>query len=216
MAVHGNKFHLQSSNLERINLPQKHKPKKGKYKNMNHILINSRLRVPLGGAVVLALFAALPARADYQSTVLAQNPAGYWRLNETSQPTTSPTAANLGSLGPSAAGSYNNFPTPGLSVRFAGSVAGVWYHLVLTYDGTTAILDMNCAIARSGTPLGYVGNVDAKSSTSQRARGVGWPLTATTSTSSDAIKGDGIWRSCLTTDLPLLVDDIPSGQGISI
>ena len=58
---------------------------------MNLNPINSRLRVSLGGAIILAMFAALPARADtYQSTVLAQNPAGYWRLNETTQPAPTP------------------------------------------------------------------------------------------------------------------------------
>lgn len=182
---------------------------------MNLNPINSRLRVPLGGAIILAMFAALPARADYQSTVFSQSPAGYWRLNETTQPAPNTTTPDLGSLG-SADVTYNYFPTRGLSVPFAGSVAGVRYHLLLTYDGTTATLYMNGAVARSGTLLGFLVNVDAQSSTSQRARGVGGPLTASTFTSSDAIQDDSIWRSSLTTGLLLLVDDIPSGQGIAI
>ncbi len=42
------------------------------------------------------------ARADYQSTVLSQNPVGYWRLNETSPPPPQPIlATNVGSLGAS-------------------------------------------------------------------------------------------------------------------
>ena len=90
---------------------------------MNLNSINSRLRVPLGGAMILAMFAALPARADYPSTVLAQNPAGYWRLNETTQPAVVTTTANKGSLGATADGTYNNDPTRGLPGPFAGSVA---------------------------------------------------------------------------------------------
>jgi hypothetical protein len=84
--------------------------------------INSRLGVSLGGAVILAMFAALPARADYQSTVLAQNPAGYWRLNETATPTASPATANFGSLS-SATGYYTNSPNLHLPGPFAGSFA---------------------------------------------------------------------------------------------
>lgn len=54
----------------------------------------------LAGAVLLAAAAALPARADYQSTVLSQGPVGYWRLNETTQPPIGPlSATNIGSVG---------------------------------------------------------------------------------------------------------------------
>jgi len=54
------------------------------------------------------LLLAAPTRADYQSTVLAQGPFTYWRLNETT-PTTSPVtnAANLGFLGPGWDGHYH-------------------------------------------------------------------------------------------------------------
>jgi hypothetical protein len=68
------------------------------------------------------MFAALPARADYPSTVLAQNPAGYWRLNETTTPTTSPSTANFGSLS-GADGFYTNSPSLHLPGPFAGSYA---------------------------------------------------------------------------------------------
>jgi hypothetical protein len=222
---------------------------------MNLNPINSRLLVPLGGAIILAMFAALPARADYQSTVLAQNPAGYWRLNETTQPAPNATTPNLGSLA-GAIGTYNGAPTHQLPGPFAGSlavgldgssqsvttpfdaalnpntfsvelwvnpavvpkfayvassvhlatsrsgwylaqddgstfgngsafvlrmfyqntttpsitlwapvdVAGVWYHLVITYDGTTATMYTNGVVAMSGAPAGYVGNVDIQTS----------------------------------------------------
>ena len=90
---------------------------------MNLNSINSRLRVPLGGAMILVLFAALPARADYQSTVLSQGPAGYWRLNETTQPAVVTTTANKGSLGSTEDGTYVGDPTRALTGPFAGSVA---------------------------------------------------------------------------------------------
>ena len=90
---------------------------------MNLNPINSRPGLSLGGAVILAMFAALPARADYQSTVLSQGPAGYWRLNETTQPAPNATTPNLGSLGASAIGTYANAPTHQLPGPFAGSLA---------------------------------------------------------------------------------------------
>src|ERR1035441_5243796 len=90
---------------------------------MNLNPINSRPGLSLGGAVILAMFAALPARADYQSTVLSQGPAGYWRLNETTQPAPNATTHNLGSLGASAIGTYANAPTHQLPGPFAGSLA---------------------------------------------------------------------------------------------
>jgi hypothetical protein len=101
---------------------------KRKNKNMNLNSIHSRLRVPLGGAIVLAFFAALPARADYQSTVLGQSPAGYWRLNETTQPPTPPiNATNAGSVGsPAGDGVYYNEVrgvTPGAIVSEPTSAA---------------------------------------------------------------------------------------------
>ena len=97
---------------------------------MNLKSINSRLRVPLGGAIILAMSAALPTRADYQSTVLSQGPAGYWRLNETTQPAVVTTTANKGSLGSAADGTYVGDPTRALPGPFTGSVA-------VGFDGTS-------------------------------------------------------------------------------
>ena len=101
---------------------------------MNLNSINSRLGVPLGGAMMLALFATLPARADYQSTVLSQNPDGYWRLNETTPPPPNNYAANQGSLGSSAQGTYENSPIRGLTGPFSGSLA-------VGFDGSSQYVD---------------------------------------------------------------------------
>jgi len=76
----------------------------------------------LGSALLMALSAGLTARADYQSTVVSQNPAGYYRLNETVQPSTS-SATNSGSLGAAANGTYVSLPSLNLPGPFAGSVA---------------------------------------------------------------------------------------------
>jgi hypothetical protein len=83
---------------------------------------NSRRSRPLGWAVLLALFAVLPARADYQSTVVGQAPVGYWRLNETTTPTPNGTTANYGSLA-GTIGTYNGAPTHHLPGPFTGSYA---------------------------------------------------------------------------------------------
>ena len=67
----------------------------------------NKARRHLAGAALLALSAALPAHADYQSTVLSQGPVGYWRLNETTPPQVAvTTAANSGSLGATGNGTY--------------------------------------------------------------------------------------------------------------
>src|SRR4029077_9694376 len=58
------------------------------------------------GTVILAWCAGLAVKADYTNTVLSQGPVGYWRLNETAQPTTPRPAADIGSLGTAADGQY--------------------------------------------------------------------------------------------------------------
>lgn len=56
--------------------------------------------------VILSLLIAGYSKADYQSTILADNPAGYWRLNSLT-PVPAPTnAANLGSLGAAGQGVF--------------------------------------------------------------------------------------------------------------
>lgn len=53
---------------------------------------------------------------------------------------------------------------------------GSWYHLVITFDGTTATLYKNGVVAQSGQPLGYVPNVNAQFSVGVRSdNGFYWP-----------------------------------------
>src|SRR5258708_3405684 len=60
-------------------------------------------------AMLALVVATLPAKADYQGTVLSQGPVGYWRLNETVQPPVGPIfATNIGSVGAAANGTYIN------------------------------------------------------------------------------------------------------------
>src|ERR1041385_7268793 len=76
---------------------------------MKFILVYGKAGALFAGASLLALSGALPARADYQSTVLSQNPVAYWRLNETTPPPVPPIlAANAGSVGAGGNGTYNN------------------------------------------------------------------------------------------------------------
>ncbi len=61
----------------------------------------------------------------YQSLILADNPTGYWRMNDTFVPRTPPVAANQGSLGAAAnggyyAGSKNTATGPAPASGFAG------------------------------------------------------------------------------------------------
>lgn len=82
-----------------------------------------KLNKLLSGAALATLLSASPALADYQSTVVSQSPAGYWRMNETVQPINTTTATNIGSLGSSANGSYLANASGGVTGPFAGSAA---------------------------------------------------------------------------------------------
>ena len=84
----------------------------------------------LVAGLLLVSSAALSARADYQSTVLSQGPAGYWRLNEIVQPPFNSIATNQGSMGTSVNGTYVGSPVHQLPGPFAGSVA-------LGFDGVS-------------------------------------------------------------------------------
>lgn len=123
----------------------------------------------------LFLYAA-PARAGLPETVLSQGPAGYWRLNEATQPPPPQPAANAGSLGTAGNGNYLNGPKKGepgafpllsaTSVRFfnpthevgyGGSKVEVPYTPALNPNGpfsvefwakpTTVVTDVFCTVA---------------------------------------------------------------------
>jgi Concanavalin A-like lectin/glucanases superfamily/Immunoglobulin I-set domain/Immunoglobulin domain len=85
-------------------------------------LTHCKLQYTLGASLALALLCARPVRADYASTILAQKPVGYWRLNETTLPQPLASALNQGSLGASEDGAYNNYPVRGVPGPFNGSV----------------------------------------------------------------------------------------------
>jgi hypothetical protein len=63
------------------------------------------LRVAAVG--LLTWGAGVSAHADYKSTMLSKNPVGYWRLNETNQPSAG-IATNSGTLGAAGNGYYIN------------------------------------------------------------------------------------------------------------
>src|SRR5262249_35233090 len=92
----------------------------------------------IAGVALLAASAVMPAYADYQSTVLSQNPVGYWRLNETLAPPQAVAVTNSGSLGTSANGIYSNSPTRGVAGPITGGVAvsldGVSQSLITPYQ----------------------------------------------------------------------------------
>ncbi|MGA2656493.1 MAG: LamG-like jellyroll fold domain-containing protein [Verrucomicrobiota bacterium] len=114
----------------------------------------------LAGAALLALAATLPAHADnYQTAVLAQNPAGYWRLDETVAPPVPPiNAADLGTLGATGQGSYVldvirgqpgalfgsaatscRFNNPGWNVTYLGSHVDVANNPALNPNGPFSV-----------------------------------------------------------------------------
>jgi hypothetical protein len=61
--------------------------------------------------------------ADYPTTVLSEQPVGYWRLNETTQPSAPKPAANAGSLGSAGDGQYRFGPKRGEPGALAGNSA---------------------------------------------------------------------------------------------
>jgi hypothetical protein len=81
----------------------------------------------LAGAMLVMASATLASAADYPSTVLSQGPVGYWRLNETVQPTQPPfIAANSGTVGAGGNGEYRDVvrgALPGAIVSEPGNAA---------------------------------------------------------------------------------------------
>ncbi len=83
---------------------------------------NQRIRsLTAAASAALVLATNLALAADYQSTVLADSPAGYWRLGELPVTFADPyVATNLGSLGTAANGSF----VGGLIREAPGALAG--------------------------------------------------------------------------------------------
>jgi len=99
----------------------------------------------IGGASLLALCVAITTRAvDYQATVVQQQPAGYFRLNETTQPSSNAGlyATNQGSLGATADGTYVSSPVTGLDGPFSGAL-GVGLNGTSQYISTPASTALN-------------------------------------------------------------------------
>lgn len=91
-------------------------------------LANPKLSSCAVGAALLALCAAFPALADYQSTIASQTPVGYWRLGETTAPQPPALATNLGTLGAPGNGSYTAYPTKGVPGALGGVDKGVAFN----------------------------------------------------------------------------------------
>jgi hypothetical protein len=90
---------------------------------MNRVISISKA---LLSATLLAGIAS-SARADYQSTVLSQNPAGYWRLNETTAPP--PLGIiNSGTLGAADNGVPTGFPTKQLPGAIGGTDKAIGFN----------------------------------------------------------------------------------------
>src|SRR5688572_28573922 len=75
--------------------------------------------------ILVILFSCITqgVAADYPTTVRSQEPVGYWRLNETTQPPIPRPPANSGSLGASANGQFLLGASPGQPGALTGSPA---------------------------------------------------------------------------------------------
>src|SRR5262245_34210536 len=92
---------------------------------MNRVISKSKA---LLSATLLAGIASYSARADYQSTVLSQNPVAYWRLNETTPPPPPGPAVNSGTLGAVDNGVFTGSPPKGLTGALGGSDRAVGFN----------------------------------------------------------------------------------------
>ena len=107
---------------------------------------NCKSRSFLAGAIALALYSALPVRADYATDVLAQNPLAYWRFNETATSPPLDSVANSGSLGsvgdgyvvldvlkgqPGVVGSSIRLNNTGSTIAYGGSKVEIPYNPAL-------------------------------------------------------------------------------------
>jgi hypothetical protein len=122
----------------------------------NHLRIGRTLAFTFSAALIVSI--ATPARADYVSEVLADNPIGYWRFEEDSGLAidSSPTGAD---------GTYNNV----LSGVFPG--AGTIGGKSASFDGSTSFVDLPGTWGGAGmtelTLEAWVNNADPVTGTFQ-------------------------------------------------
>ena len=96
---------------------------------MRQLNLTKNAILSFGSFLLLAVGLGQTAKADYPSTVLSQNPAAFYRLNETIKPNFTH-VTNSGSLGTAADGYYTNLPSFNLPGPFTGSSA-------VGFDGTS-------------------------------------------------------------------------------
>jgi hypothetical protein len=96
----------------------------------------------------LAVLASSTAVADYATTVLSLNPAGYWKLNETLPTPQAEVATNLGTLGPAGNAYYLGLGPNAVQHNVAGATSDG--DNAARFNGATSCM---MAIPRTGSGL---------------------------------------------------------------
>ncbi len=121
-------------------------------------------------AAALTMLAAPAAFADYSNTVMSFNPAGYWRLNETTPVPAPNWATNLGTAGISAYGSYQGSviqeatgalvaqPTD-TAATFSGGRVAIGFNAALNPNGPFSVECWANKTTGSGYPLGVMSSM---------------------------------------------------------
>ncbi len=110
------------------------------------------------------------AQADYASTVLANGPVSYWRLNETTQPPAADVANNLGSLADAGDGYYVGDPVK----QYAGALVAEPNELAPSFSAGSRVAVPNTPALNPATPF----TVECWA---WKASGSGYPLGAMSS-----------------------------------
>ncbi len=124
---------------------------------MNRCPALGQIRTLARGFLAATLLVGSPAlilAQDYPTTILSQQPVGYWRLEETTQPIPDNfTAANLGSLGSGESGTYTSDVVRGLPSAFPGGVTSSGFSnpgLSVTYLGPVVDIPSSADLNPSG------------------------------------------------------------------
>jgi hypothetical protein len=96
--------------------------------------MNRKYLVPIITLAVTSVLSSVASAADYPSTILEDNPVGYWRLGETD----GPTVTNRGSLG--AAGNGETVDTP-VTFGLPGAIQGD-PNTAAGFDGSSAKIEV--------------------------------------------------------------------------